>query len=51
MKRRDDAQQPAGTRKPYERPTIHTYDEEELLEIIGPAQAYSGQLPGAGTGM
>jgi hypothetical protein len=45
--RKDD-----GMRKPYERPSVHSYSEEDLLDIVGPAQAYSGHLggtPGGGS--
>ena len=31
----------------YEAPTITVLDEAQLLEFLGPAQAYSGVLPGA----
>jgi hypothetical protein len=41
-----DSSQPAG----YEAPTIKVLDEAQLLEFLGPAQAYSGVLPGTGGG-
>lgn len=36
----------ADARAPYEPPTIVSITEEEILEIIGPAQAYNGPLSG-----
>jgi hypothetical protein len=29
-------------RRPYERPTIQVFTDEEILELLGPAQGYSG---------
>ncbi len=37
-------------RAPYEPPTLRRYTEAELLELVGPAQAYSGPVPGTGGG-
>jgi hypothetical protein len=35
-----------GERKPeYISPTIATYREDEILEEVGPAQAYTGSVP------
>jgi len=31
-------EEPVNNKKPYEKPIIVTYTEEELLDIIGPAQ-------------
>ena len=31
-------EEPVNNKKPYEKPVIVTYTEEELLDIIGPAQ-------------
>lgn len=33
------------SRPAYVPPTIHSLREEEVLEQVGPAQAYSGTLP------
>jgi hypothetical protein len=33
-------------RRPYETPVVQSFREEEILSIIGPAQAYNGDLPG-----
>lgn len=37
-------------RPAYESPTIVTISESELIEIIGPAQAYAGINIGGGNG-
>ena len=37
-------------RAPYEPPTLHRFTEEELLELVGPAQAYSGPPTGTSGG-
>jgi hypothetical protein len=38
--------QDKDARRPYQTPVIETFDEDEILAIIGPAQAYNGKLPG-----
>jgi len=38
--------QGAGTRRKYVTPAIQCFHEDEILAIIGPAQAYNGDLPG-----
>ncbi len=36
-------------RRPYERPRIKwSFTEEQILEVLGPAQGYTGAIPGAG---
>ncbi len=39
-----------GSRAPYEAPRILVIHEDELLEILGPAQAYSGPISGTSGG-
>jgi hypothetical protein len=39
-------EQGTGSRRKYETPVIQCFHEEEILAIIGPAQAYNGDLPG-----
>ena len=36
----------AGKRGKYETPRIQTFSSEQLLTEIGPAQGYSGSIPG-----
>ena len=38
--------QDPSPRRPYETPVIQSFREDEILAIIGPAQAYNGDLPG-----
>ncbi len=33
-------------RSRYEKPRIMSYSEEEILQDIGPAQGYNGDIPG-----
>ena len=43
-----DRSQQAG-RRPYERPRIkQSFTEDQILEILGPAQGYTGTIPGSG---
>jgi len=39
-------EQGPGSRRKYETPVIQCFHEDEILAIIGPAQAYNGDLPG-----
>ncbi len=43
--------QGTSSRRRYETPVIQSFHEEEILAIIGPAQAYNGPPPGVGDSM
>ena len=37
-----------SARRDYEPPTIRSFTNEEILATLGPAQGYTGQVPGGG---
>ena len=46
-----DRNQKAGRRR-YEPPRIKwSFTEEQILEVLGPAQGYTGSMPGGGSSM
>ena len=42
---RSDGFSPASEKPLYTMPTVTTLTENEVLEKVGPAQAYTGQIP------
>ena len=45
MTKNDRTDRKQDARRPYERPSIRSYSDEEILAQLGPAQLYTGAVP------